>query len=56
MSKRPKIVVVGAGPTGLVLAALLPVAYFTGETFKTAPRLPAATVTHVDRWGAHPEG
>ena len=43
-------------PDHVTQAALLPVAYFTGETFKAAPRLPAATVTHVDRWGTHPEG
>ncbi|MFM7616952.1 MAG: nitroreductase family protein [Actinomycetes bacterium] len=41
-------------PDHITQAALLPVAYFTGETFKPAPRLPAATVTHLDRWGTHP--
>ncbi len=29
---------------------LLPTAYFTGETFKPAPREPVAKVLHVDRW------
>ncbi|WP_188542891.1 nitroreductase family protein [Rhodococcoides trifolii] len=30
--------------------ALIPTAYFTGETFKVAPRDPIETVLHVDRW------
>jgi nitroreductase len=30
---------------------LLPTAYFTGETFKPAPREPVSTVLHHDRWG-----
>ncbi|WP_219417316.1 nitroreductase family protein [Pseudonocardia nigra] len=29
---------------------LLPTAYFTGETFKPAPREPLETVLHLDRW------
>ncbi|MFC4944800.1 nitroreductase family protein [Pseudonocardia sp. GCM10023141] len=29
---------------------LLPTAYFTGETFKPAPREPIDTVLHLDRW------
>ena len=29
---------------------LLPTAYYTGETFKPAPREPLATVLHHDRW------
>jgi nitroreductase len=29
---------------------LLPTAYFTGETFKPAPREPLDTVLHLDRW------
>lgn len=32
-------------------AALLPVAYFTGETFKPAKRIPAREVTYWDAWG-----
>ena len=55
MFEREAAEVLGV-PDHVTQAALLPVAYFTGETFKPAPRLPAATVTHVDRWGAHPEG
>ena len=33
--------------------ALFPVAYYTGDDFKPAHRLPAAGVTHWDAWGAH---
>jgi nitroreductase len=29
---------------------LLPTAYYTGETFKPAPREPLDTVLHLDRW------
>lgn len=31
-------------------AGLMPVAYYTGETFKPAERLPAESVVHWDRW------
>jgi nitroreductase len=31
-------------------AALLPTAYFTGETFKPAARQPLSEVLHVNRW------
>jgi nitroreductase len=31
--------------------ALLPVAYFTGEGFKPAPRLPGRELTHWNTWG-----
>jgi nitroreductase len=31
-------------------AGLMPVAYYTGETFKPAKRLPAETVVHWDTW------
>ncbi len=32
--------------------ALLPVAYYTGDDFKPAERLPARQLTHWDSWGA----
>lgn len=41
-------------PDHITQAALLPVAYFTGGTFRPAPRLPVAEVTHLDRWGTRP--
>jgi hypothetical protein len=31
-------------------AALLPVAYFTGETFQPADRIPADRIVHWDTW------
>jgi nitroreductase len=31
-------------------AALLPVAYFTGETFQRAPRVPLESIVHWERW------
>jgi nitroreductase len=39
-------------PEGVVQAALLPVAYYTGETFSATARPPAETVTHWDQWTA----
>ena len=40
-------------PDGLTQAALLAVAYFTGEDFKPAQRAPAREHTHWNRWGIH---
>jgi nitroreductase len=37
-------------PAGFHQAALIPTAYFTGETFKPAPREPLDNVLHIDRW------
>jgi nitroreductase len=34
-------------------AALIPVGFYTGDDFRPASRLPASSVTHWDRWGAH---
>lgn len=39
-------------PDNVTQAALLPVAYFTGEDFKPAKRIPAKNVTYWDTWGA----
>jgi len=38
-------------PDTVTQAALLPVAYFTGDDFKPAKRLPARTHTHWNQWG-----
>lgn len=38
-------------PHDVTQAALLPVAYFTGEDFRPAKRLPARDLTYVDGWG-----
>lgn len=37
-------------PTTVTQAALIPVAYYTGDDFKPAKRRPAAEVTHWDSW------
>jgi len=37
-------------PDGVHQAALIPTAYYTGETFRTAVRQPLDEVLHVDRW------
>jgi nitroreductase len=38
-------------PDHITQAALLPVAYFTGDDFRPAERIPAREVTHWDGWG-----
>lgn len=38
-------------PDDVTVAALLPVAYFTGDTFKIAKRIPATELTYWDDWG-----
>lgn len=38
-------------PDNITQAALLPVAYFKGEDFHAAARIPAREVTHWDGWG-----
>lgn len=37
-------------PANVRQGVLLPTAYFTGETFKRAPREPLDRVLHLDRW------
>ncbi len=37
-------------PANVSQAVLFPVAYFSGEDFKVANRLPGSTVTHWDKW------
>jgi len=38
-------------PEGILQAALLPVAYYTGEDFKPAKRVPARERTYWNDWG-----
>ena len=38
-------------PPEMTQAVLLPMAYFTGEDFKPAKRLPLEQVTHWNAWG-----
>ena len=39
-------------PDDFTTAALLPIAYFTGETFQKADRVPASDLTYWESWGA----
>lgn len=39
-------------PPNLTPGVLLPVAYFTGDDFKPAPRVPARERTHWNAWGS----
>ena len=43
-------------PANLTPAACLPVAYFTGDDFKPAKRVPARERTYWNQWGARREG
>lgn len=38
-------------PDSVTQAALLPVAWFTGDDFRPAPRIPASEITYWDSWG-----
>ncbi len=38
-------------PDTVTQAALLPVGYYTGDSFSVTPRRPAAEITFIDRWG-----
>ena len=38
-------------PDNVTTAALLPVAYFTGDSFKKADRVPASELTYWESWG-----
>lgn len=42
-------------PSNLTQAVLMPVAYFTGDEFKPAPRQPATERTHWNGWGRRRE-
>jgi nitroreductase len=40
-------------PSDWTQTVLFPVAYYTGDDFKPAHRLPSDTMTHWDSWGTH---
>lgn len=40
-------------PADWTQTVLFPVAYYTGDDFKPAHRLPSDTMTHWDSWGTH---
>jgi hypothetical protein len=42
-------------PGDVTQVCLLPVAYYTGDTFRPAPRLPVEEVTFVNHWGTPPD-
>jgi nitroreductase len=42
-------------PPEYVQACMLPVAYYTGDDFKPADRLPVEEVTYLDQWGQQPD-
>lgn len=48
--EREAAAVIGI-PDGIAQAALLPVAYYTGDDFKPAKRIPASQRTYWDGWG-----
>jgi nitroreductase len=37
-------------PEGIRQGALIPIPYYTGDTFRPAARRPLADVLHVDHW------
>jgi nitroreductase len=39
-------------PNTVTQVAMLPVGYYTGDSFSVAQRRPAAEITFIDRWGA----
>ncbi|MFT7474949.1 MAG: nitroreductase [Verrucomicrobiales bacterium] len=39
-------------PDTVTQVAMLPVGYYTGDSFSVTPRKPAADITFIDRWGA----
>lgn len=39
-------------PETVTQVAMLPVGYYTGDSFSVTPRRPAADITFIDRWGA----
>ena len=41
-------------PNEWTQTALFPVAYYTGDDFRAAHRLPAESMIHHDTWGVHP--
>jgi nitroreductase len=38
-------------PDTVTQVAMLPVGYYTGDSFSVTPRRPAAEITFIDRWG-----
>jgi nitroreductase len=51
LSREAEIAELLGLPPNWKMAALVPVAYYKGDTFKPAARPPADTITSWDRWG-----
>ncbi len=45
--------ILGIPPT-VTQIALLPVAFYTGDSFSPAPRRPAQEITYANRWKVRP--
>ena len=57
LAKAPEVKELLGIPDDVTQAVLLPMAYFTGETFKPAPRVPLAEIIHWNQWGQRtPDG
>lgn len=50
LGKRQELAEVLGVPAGNTQIAMIPVAWYTGDTFKQAPRHPARTVAFIDRY------
>ncbi len=50
LSREEEVADILGIPSGYHQGALIPTAYYTGETFKPAPRAPLDEVLHIDRW------
>ncbi len=50
LSYEAEVAEILALPAGVYQGALIPTAFYTGTTFKPAPRQPLDAVLHTDRW------
>jgi nitroreductase len=50
LSRETEVAQVLGIPPGIHQAAIIPTAFYTGETFKPARREPLDTVLHLDKW------
>jgi nitroreductase len=50
LSREAEVAQILGIPHGVHQGALIPTAYYTGETFQPAPREPLDTVVHLNRW------
>lgn len=50
LRREPEVASVLGIPADVTQVALLPIAYFTGDTFRPAARPPVETIEHLDHW------